>query len=83
MRVLIKSTICSASQGLFDEETRDDEGEITTPRRKIQDAIKFPKDMSNVVFTPDLANRTLQIKIGNKTHVLPITDHAYSQRELK
>jgi hypothetical protein len=78
-RLLIKSAICSASQGLFDEEVRDEEGGLISPRKLKQEPIKFPNDMSKVVY--GISGRTLTITIDGKDTSIPISDHAYSQRD--
>ena len=82
-RLLIKSTICAADMGLWNQEERDGEGNVITPRIKIKDAIKFPDDMEGVDCTVDLTAKELHIQFGEESHTLPIPPEAMAQQGIR
>lgn len=81
MRLLIKSTICSYSRGVYVDQPDGlgELGEVLTKRVKVQDPIEI-KPTDNPKFTVDEKAKTLTVQIGRKTQTLPIPDSAMRLR---
>lgn len=76
-RLLIKSVMCTCDQGVFEPEERNAEGDVTKPRKKIQDRIKI-KDGDTVEYDVDKNLKKLKVKVNGKKHELPIDDYSLS-----
>lgn len=77
-RLLIKSAIAAQSHGIFSPQVVDEEGEVITPRTKIQNAFIPGRDS---VYSVNLESRTITITDGGKISTIPINDADYAYRE--
>ena len=69
--------MCANSQGVFEPEERDSQGNVTRPRRKIKEPIRIGEN-SQVNYTDDLPNKILTVTVDGVDHELPIDDYSLS-----
>lgn len=77
-RLLIKSSVCAASQGVFSKEVKDSEGIVTTPRTKLKEPIEF-KDGAKVTYKVNA--KTITVTVAGIAHSIPIPAEAEKHRE--